>query len=97
MDITNDITILSANCQGLRNMKKRIDVLNYYKERNIDILCLQDTHLLDSDEKEIKNIWDGNFIINGKNSNSRGTAIFLVTILSMKLKKHIKIMKETSF
>ena len=36
--------LMSANCQGIRDYRKRLDVLNYYKEMKVDILCLQDTH-----------------------------------------------------
>ena len=66
--------MLSANCQGLRDRKKRLDVISYYKDMKVDTL-LQDTHLIDTDEKQINELWDGKFIINGKKTNSRGTAI----------------------
>ena len=76
MSITNDISLVSANCQGIRDTRKRLDVLKYFDNMNIDILCLQDTHLIDSDLKQINSIWKGNFIINGNKTNARGTAIF---------------------
>ena len=38
------IRILSANCQGLGFIEKRLDVLNYLKDKRSDIYCLQDTH-----------------------------------------------------
>ena len=72
-----NLVVLSVNCQGLRTQSKRIDVLNYLKGKKTDILCLQDTHWLSSDIKEIKKIWDGECIINGCRSNSRGVAILL--------------------
>ena len=48
------LTLLSANCQGLRSYEKRNDILSYFKETNASIVCLQDTHLLDSDIDSIK-------------------------------------------
>ena len=38
------IKILSANCQVLGSLEKRLDVLNYLKDKKCDIYCLQDTH-----------------------------------------------------
>ena len=49
------LKILSVNCQGLRDLKKCTDVLNYLTEQNPDILCLQDTHWVNEDLKSIKN------------------------------------------
>ena len=72
-----NVVVLSVNCQGLRTYSKRIDVLNYLKEKNPDILCLQDTHWLNSDIQEIKKIWEGECILHGNRSNSRGVAILL--------------------
>ena len=44
----NNIKMLSANCQGLRNLEKRHDVITYFKEIGVNILTLQDTHLIQS-------------------------------------------------
>ena len=71
------LKILSANCRGLQDRKKRTDVLNYYKEKKPNILCLQDTHLIDKDLSSIKDIWGHEAILNGTRSNARGVAILL--------------------
>ena len=73
----SSIKVLSANCQGLQNLKKRYDVLAYLKEKHADILCLQDTHWVEKDYKNMKEIWGNDCFINGKYSNSRGVAILL--------------------
>lgn len=39
-----DILILSLNCRGLQGTFKRLQVFQYLKDANCDILCLQDTH-----------------------------------------------------
>ena len=54
MHVQNSIKVLSANCQGLRNQEKKIDVLTYFKENKVNILCLQDTHLIENDIPELK-------------------------------------------
>ena len=48
------IMVLSVNCQGLQTLAKRIDVINYLKDKNPDIVCLQDTHWIPEDMAEIK-------------------------------------------
>ena len=66
---------MSANYQGLQKLDKRRDVLSYFKERNVNILCLQDTHEIDSDIQTVKEIWGNNCYIHGVKTNSRGVAI----------------------
>ena len=42
----SEIKIVSANCQGLHDLKKKRkkkDVLHFYREQKCNILCLQDT------------------------------------------------------
>ena len=69
------IVVLSANCQGLHTPSKRLDVLPYLKDKNPDIVCLQDTHWTDYDQPEIRKQWGGECIVHGKNTNSLGVAI----------------------
>ena len=77
MQVRNNIKVLSANCQGLRNREKRLDVITYFKETKANILCLQDTHLIESDIAALKTIWDGDIYISGSKTNSRGVAVLL--------------------
>ena len=77
MNTLNNIRMLSANCQGLRNKEKRRDVILYFKEKNPNIVCLQDTHLTEDDINEIKSIWDIEIYISGGKTNSRGVMILL--------------------
>ena len=73
--LMNNITVLSANCRGLQSMNKRLDVLSYLKELNINIACLQDTHWTQKDLSSIKEIWGGECFIHGTKTNTRGVAI----------------------
>ena len=61
---TSNLKIVSANCQGLRDIKK-IDALNYIEDIGSEITCLQDTHSLTKDQKSIKSIWTGECLLNG--------------------------------
>ena len=47
--LSDQIKIISANCQGLRDGSKRADVLNYLPQKKPNIICLQDTHLISKD------------------------------------------------
>ena len=84
--MSDKIRVLSANCQGLQNLRKRADVLNYIDNLDVNIVCLQDTHWLSKDETHIKTIWKGECLLNGRRSNSRGVAILLKNSFEFKIK-----------
>ena len=73
----SNLRIISANCQGLRDINKCTDVLHYFAEIGPDRLCLQDTHWLSEDQKLIKLLWAGECFLNGSQTNSRGVAILI--------------------
>ena len=73
----NDITVLSANCQGLCDRIKRKDVFSYLREKRYSIYCLQDTHFSPDQEQIIKNEWGYNTYFSSFKSNARGVAILL--------------------
>ena len=75
--MSNSIKLLSANCQGLGDNTKCVDVLNYLDQLKCDITCLQDTHWIEKDIKKIKNLWPGEVLLSGFKRNSRGVAILL--------------------
>ena len=77
MVIGSSIKVLSANCQGLQDLKKRCDVLSYFKDRNADIICLEDTHLIEKDYDNVKKIWESYCILHRVKTNSRDIAVFL--------------------
>ena len=86
----NKIQILSANCRGIQSKKKRYDVINYMKSKNPDILCLQDTHLITEEEFNLKTMWDGEVILHGMRTISRGVAILLNNTFEHTIKKVVK-------
>ena len=85
----NIIKVSSANCQGLRNLTKRTDVLNYLESSGSNIICLQETHWIDRDLSSIKNIWRGDCFINGTKTNSRGVAILIKPNFEYKIEEVI--------
>ena len=72
---SNSIRVLSANCRGLQNRKKRLEVLTYFKETKANIVCLQDTHWVDNNFQGVYEIWGNKCFIHGTKTNARGVAI----------------------
>ena len=71
----DSITILSLNCQGLGNIRKRRDVFHYLKKKSCSIYCLQDTHFSTKLETYVKAEWGYNCFFASYSSNSRGVAV----------------------
>ena len=73
---TDKLSICSFNCQGLGDPSKRRDVLNYLRQQNYSIICLQDTHFKKNQENLIRAEWGYEAYFNSFTSQSRGVAIF---------------------
>ena len=83
------IKIISANCQGLHDYKKRKDVFQYYRQLDCSILCLQDTHFTKDIENNIRNEWGFDAVFNSYTSQARGVAIFFNNNFDFKIHKKI--------
>ncbi len=88
--IGETIRVLSVNTQGLQDFRKRQDVLNYSKSLKPNILCLQDTHWVDKDIATVHRLWDGEIILNGKKTNSRGVSVLLENNFQYKIENIFK-------
>ena len=77
MALDEGIVVSSVNCRGLRDLNKRADVIDYLKQTPSNILCLQDTHWVKKDERNIQELWNNPGHINGGKTNARGVAILL--------------------
>ena len=73
--LMSDLRIISFNTQGLQGINKRIDVLEYLKDKNFHIYCLQDTHFTKDDADKIKVQWGKDYVMSTFRSNARGVAI----------------------
>lgn len=70
------IKIYSQNVNGIRDFVKRRKIFTYFKQKQVDILCLQETHSVVEDEKFWKNEWKGHVLFSHGQANSKGVAIF---------------------
>lgn len=84
-----ELKILSYNVQGLGGISKRTDVLDFLKNTNFDIFCLQDTHFTHTEEKLILNLWNGECLFNNYRSNARGVAILFGKNIEYKVHQKI--------
>ena len=69
------VVVLSVNCQVLQTFPKRTGVLNYLKDKNPNILCLQDMHWLLEDQPEIRHLCGEECTVHLNITNSRGVAV----------------------
>ena len=70
------VKIISLNCQGLGNEKKRRETLHNLRNKNYSIICLVDTHFTKDQERRISSEWGYKTFYSSFNSQSRGVAIF---------------------
>ena len=83
-----EIRIISANCQGLNDYKKRKDVFQYYRQQ-CNILCVVDTHFTVEMENEIRNEWGFDAYFSSYSSKSRGVAILINNNFDIKVHEKI--------
>ena len=83
--MSNTVKIVSMNCQGLSDPRKRRDVFHYLRQKSYSIYLLQDTHFDPKMENCIRAEWGYKSYQSYQwgyksyfasyNSNSRGVAI----------------------
>ena len=88
--IGENLVVSSVNCRGIRDKTKSIDVINYLNKFNSNIYCLQDTHLLNCDIRQITQIWKGTAILHGSSTNSRGVAFLIKNNFEYEIVETIK-------
>ena len=84
--MSNHVSIISMNGQGLGDGNKRRDVINFLKSKQYSICMLQDTHFIEKDEKYIRSIWGYEVYFSNHTSNSRGVATFINNNFDCKVK-----------
>ena len=73
----DELKILSMNCRGLGDQKKRRDVMHYLRSLNVDIVFLQDTHLTARALPYFNSLWKGGCYHACYSSCSRGSSILV--------------------
>ena len=86
----DDIDIFSANIRGLRQQFKRRDIFVYIKNLKSDIICLQETHLVQKDLTMLSKEWNLDYYIAGSSTNSRGVMVMINNTFEYNVKQCIK-------
>ena len=50
----DNLKVASLNVRGLRDTKKRKSMFNFFHREKLDVICVQESHLLNSDMWETK-------------------------------------------
>ena len=69
------LQIISFNCRGLREKRKRENLFFWLKEKHADIIYLQETYWTEEMIDIIKKEWEGEIILNPGTQHSKGTAV----------------------
>ena len=83
----SNFKILSANCRGLQDYKKRKDVFCFLRDKKSSIVCIQDTHFIEKEENFIRSQWGLDHISSYYRSDARGVSTLLCNTSEYKLIK----------
>lgn len=73
----NEVGIISYNCNGLADNKKRTLIFMWLKDKPQDLFLLQETHSTNLDEEKWRKEWDGPIFFSHGNRNSKGVMILI--------------------
>ena len=62
------IKLITYNCNGVNDHKKRKDVFDFLRKQNGSIYFLQETHLKADSENFIRSCWGYNVWLSGKDT-----------------------------
>ena len=88
------IKIESINVRGIRDKLKRTDIIKKAIEENVNILCLQETHITEEDFRILKEEFNLNYVISGKERNAGGVMIIIDNNFEYKI--HNRIISQDS-
>ena len=88
--MTNTVKVVSVNCQGLADPRKRRDVFHYLRDKSYSIYLLQDTHFDPKLENWIRAEWGYKCYFASYNSSSRGVAILFKNNFEISVNKVYK-------
>ena len=95
MNKTENITLNSFNCRGLRDRQKRMNIFTWLKTHHNGITLLHETHSALTDEPDWSREWGSEIIFSHGSTNSRGVAILIPESLKLNF-KIVLTFKDTS-
>ena len=87
METKNKIIVSSVNCRGLsiNHHSKLMNAFDYLKSTNSNIICLQETHWINSDIRQLKKYTNYDILINGEFTNKRDVATLIAKNFEYKI------------
>jgi exonuclease III len=71
------LRIASFNARGMTNKNKRKSLFSYFKNNKYDVVCLQETHIIDRDREEWQKQWGGVIFYSEGTNRSKGEVILI--------------------
>lgn len=71
------VKIATVNLNGLNNVSKFQNVIYNFSSKNLDFICVQETHWSDEFVQSYNHLWDGAIIYSNGVSGYQGCAIFI--------------------
>ncbi|KAJ8039679.1 hypothetical protein HOLleu_13759 [Holothuria leucospilota] len=87
--VYSNLKFASYNCRGLRNADKRHMVFAYLHRHKLDIISIQETHSVLSDERRWRTEWGNDIIFSHGTNTSKGVAVLFRADLSPTVSKKI--------
>ncbi|KAJ8024237.1 hypothetical protein HOLleu_36913 [Holothuria leucospilota] len=87
--VYSNLKFASYNCRGLRNVDKRRMVFAYLHRHKLDVIFIQETHSVLSDERRWRTEWGHDIIFSHGTNTSKGVAVLFRAGLSPIVSKKI--------
>lgn len=87
---TLNLKFVTWNCRGLQRVKKIKQVMTKLKDMDSKIIFLQETHLVEEDERRVRRRWRGSVFTAAFTSRARGVMILIHDSIPFHVKNVIK-------
>ena len=84
------VRIASLNVRGIADYYKRRKLFHYFHIKELDVVMLQETHMIKNKANMYKSSWGGNIYHSHGESNARGVATLISKRAGVKVKKAYK-------
>ena len=72
----NDLSVVSLNCRGMNSYEKRQKIFDWFRDTNVHIALIQETHFVETNEWKYNSRWFGKcFHAFSNSSHARGVSV----------------------
>ena len=73
----DSLSICTLNVRGIRNRLKRKSLFDLLKKKRLDIICLQETYIIEKDVDQWEREWGGLIFHSSVSTHSMGQVILI--------------------